>query len=229
MTLVAALAAARRDLGIPAVRRVCGLSILLGLALLVAAYALLLGLVDLAMPETLVIPLAGPLRNLGTLLSPGSILFALALSVMTMLPAAAPFAALMMGDLARAAGLGGAPPRPPTETAVAAANAAVLGAAAMLGAMMLVPVIGLAAFPVMWLAGGLALGLTWGAEACRLLLPQGQARAAARQHRRRFWAAGTVTAALLSVPFLNLAVPPLAALVVLRLVPDGNGAVSPSG
>lgn len=212
-----ALAAARADLARPAVRRLFLLGILLAAALLAGTYALFLALIDWAEPETLTIPLAGPLHGLGTLLSAASVAFAMALSVMLMAPVAAAFAPLMLPDLARAAGHPAGPRPTLADSLIAAANGFGGMALAMVVAFLTVPFLGPFAVAVLWLLGALVLGRQYLVAALALRSPLAEARRTAQRHRAPAVRAGLLLACALSVPVVNLAVPAFAALAFARL------------
>jgi CysZ protein len=86
----------------PAFRRVVWLGLALAVALLFAMYAGFLGLIQAFTPETLTLPIVGEVRGLGTLLSIGSVLFMLGLSVFLMVPVASAFTGLFLDDVADA-------------------------------------------------------------------------------------------------------------------------------
>ena len=95
-------AKALAQLSDPRFRRVLWLGIGLTVALLVAFYAGLLWLVDSLDPNSVEIPLVGPVTWLGDLLSWGSLLFMLVLSFFLMIPVASAITSLFLDDVAAA-------------------------------------------------------------------------------------------------------------------------------
>lgn len=82
--------------------RVVLLGMALALALLIAVYALFLWLIEIWSPGSIEIPLIGPVGGIDTLLSVGSFLLMLGLSVFLMVPAASAFSGLFLEDVAQA-------------------------------------------------------------------------------------------------------------------------------
>ena len=83
-------------------RRVMLIGVLLSIALLVGVYAGFLALIQWATPGSIDIPFVGPVEGLGTLLSWGSALFMIGLSVFLMVPVASAFTSLFLEDVAQA-------------------------------------------------------------------------------------------------------------------------------
>jgi CysZ protein len=83
-------------------RRVIGLGLLLAVALLGLSYAALLGVVDLLAPASVEIPGIGPVSGIDTLISWGSAVLMLVLSIFLMIPVAVAFAGLFLEDVAQA-------------------------------------------------------------------------------------------------------------------------------
>jgi CysZ protein len=93
---------ALRQLGDRRFRRVMLLGVALTLALLVAVYAAFLWGLQTFTPDTVDIPFVGPVGGLDTLLSWGSALFMIGLSIFLMVPVASAFTGLFLEDVAQA-------------------------------------------------------------------------------------------------------------------------------
>ncbi len=100
--ILASFRAALGQIGDPRFRRVILIGVLLAFALLAAVYALFLLGISLLAPETVDLPLIGPVEGLHSLLGWLSLFFMLGLSVFLMVPAAAAFAGLFTEDVAAA-------------------------------------------------------------------------------------------------------------------------------
>ncbi|HEX9859408.1 MAG TPA: EI24 domain-containing protein, partial [Paracoccaceae bacterium] len=83
-------------------RRVLWLGLALTVALLVAVYAAFLWMLQLVTPDLVEIPFIGPVGGLSTLLSWGSALLAIGLSVFLMVPVAAAFTGFFLEDVVHA-------------------------------------------------------------------------------------------------------------------------------
>ena len=220
----------------PGVRRVMLLGTALSGALLLAAYALFLGAIDLAMEGTLALPMVGDVTGLGTLLSPGALLNMLAASVVLMLPVAPAFAALFLDDVARAVEARRWPALPPAGLARGAAlreGAAGIGllVVANLLASFAFPVAGLFAPLVFWVVNGYLMGRVFFRLTALRHMARPQALRAVRIHRGEAWFAGTLLAALLTVPVVNLFAPALGAAAFVHLLHrrcDLSGRESPA-
>lgn len=198
-------------------RRVVWLGAGLSLALLVACYAGLLLLIQMLVGETVDIPLVGPVSGLDTLLSFGSALFMLVLSIFLMVPVAAVFSGLFLDDVAQAVEDRHYPGLPPVrralfgDTMVSTVNFFGVLVAVNLGALMLVPFAGPLTPVLFWAVNGWLLGREYFTAAALRRMDAAAARDLRRRNRLRIWAAGTLMAAPLSVPLVNLVIPVLGA------------------
>ncbi len=151
--------------------------VLLSVALLVAVYAGFLMLVQTFAPETLDIPLVGPVGGLRTLLSWGSALFMIGLSIFLMVPVAAGFSALFLEDVAQAVEAVHYPHLPPVprarfaDTAVATVNFVALVIGVNLGALVLAPFAGPFIVPLFWAVNGLLLTVPLTIPFLNLVIP----------------------------------------------------------
>jgi CysZ protein len=223
MMILASFAAALRQIGDRRFRRVIWLGLALSVALLVAVYAGFLWLVQTISPDQIDIPLVGPVAGLDTLLSWGSVLFMIGLSIFLMVPVAAAFSGLFLEDVAQAVEdrhwphLPLVPRLPLGDTLIATANMFALVLVVNLGALMLFPVAGIFAPVVFWVANGFLLGREYFMMAAMRRLGRDGARALRARHAGRIWIAGTLMAAPLSVPFVNLLIPVLGAATFTHL------------
>jgi uncharacterized protein involved in cysteine biosynthesis len=204
-------------------RRVVWLGVGLALALLVACYAGLLLLIEVMVGETVDIPLVGPVSGLDTLLSVGSALFMLVLSVFLMVPVAAAFSGLFLDAVAQAVEDRHYPALPAARGAsfgdnlVATVNFVGVLVVVNLGALMLVPFVGPFAPVLFWAVNGWLLGREYFTAAALRRMDRSAARDLRRRHGWRIWAAGTLMAAPLSVPLVNLLIPVLGAATFTHL------------
>lgn len=211
-------------------RRVIGLGLLLALSLLGASYAALLGLIDLIAPNSVEIPGVGPVGGIDTLLSWGSALLMLGLSVFLMIPVAVAFAGLFLEDVAQAVedrhypGLPPVPRLPVLQTIFETVN--------FLGLVMVVNAVGLIlylfagpAIPlIFWGLNGWLLGREYFALVANRRLDPAAAKALRRANRGRVWLAGTLMTAPLSIPLVNLVVPVLGVATFTHLFHRLTGA-----
>jgi uncharacterized protein involved in cysteine biosynthesis len=221
--ILSSFLAALRQLGDRRFRRVVTLGVALAFALLVAVYAGFLWLIQSWTPETVEIPLVGPVGGLDTLLSVGSALFMLGLSVFLMMPVASLFTGLFLEDVAQAVEDRHYPHLPPVprlplaDALVDSANffALLLGVNAV--AVLLYGFAGPFIPVVFWAVNGFLLGREYFTLAAMRRLGRQGARELRRRHPWRIWAAGTLMAAPLSIPVVNLLIPVLGAATFTHL------------
>jgi uncharacterized protein involved in cysteine biosynthesis len=215
--IFAAFLKALAQLADPRFRRVLWLGLALSVALLVAAYAGLLLLIELLVGETVEIPLVGPVSGLDTLLSVGSALFMLVLSAFLMVPVAAAFSGLFLDEVAQAVEDRHYPGLPPAQgasfgdTAIATVNFFGVLVVVNLGALMLVPFVGPFAPVLFWAVNGWLLGREYFTGTALRRTDRAAARDMRKRHWFTLWAAGTLMAAPLTIPLVNLLIPVLGA------------------
>lgn len=222
---------ALRQLPDPRFRRVLMLGLALTIALLVAIYALFLGAIQMLTPETIEIPLVGPVGGLDTLLSWGSVLFMIGLSIFLMVPVASMFTGFFLEDVAAAVEAEHYPHLPPAPrislyesvkdsvnffAVLIAVNALALVLAIFAGP--LVPV-------VFWVVNGFLLGREYFTLAAMRRLGRQGARTLRARHPVQIWVAGILMAVPLSVPLVNLFIPLLGAATFTHLFHRLNGGV----
>lgn len=203
------------QLGDPRFRRVMALGVLLSLALLVAIYAGFLWLIQTFTPDTFDIPYVGPIGGLDTLLSWGSALLMVGLSVFLMVPVASAFLGLYLEDVVQAVEDRHYPTLPPvvrarfSDTLVDTANFLGLLILANTLALILYPLAGPAIPLVFWSVNGLLLGREYFTLVAMRRIGRPGAKALRKRHWLQIWLAGILMAAPLSVPFVNLLIPVL--------------------
>ncbi len=213
--ILAAFFKALGQLGDRRFRRVVLLGALLALALLVAVYAGFLQLVWWLTPESLNIPFFGPVTGVETLLGWASLLLMVGLSVILMVPVAAAFSGLFLEDVVDAVedrhypGLTPATALGWAEGVRKSVNFLGLVLAVNAVALFVYPFAGLLAPVLFWVVNGFLLGREYFTLVAQRRLPPEAAAALRRRYRFRLWAAGTLMAAPLSIPFVNLVVPVL--------------------
>jgi len=203
--------------GDPRFRRVLGLGIGLTFALLVAAYAGLLLLVHwLAGPETIV-PVLGEVRWLNDLLSFGSLIFMIVLSVFLMVPVASAITSMFLDEVAQAVEdrhypqLPQAPKVPFWEALKDTVNFLGVLITANVLAFILYALFPPAAVFIFWALNGFLLGREYFTLAAARRLGLGEAKKLRRKHSGTIWLAGTLMAMPLSIPLVNLVIPILGA------------------
>lgn len=213
--IFAAFFKALGQLGDRRFRRVVGLGVLLALALLFAVYALFLQLVWWLSPDSIDLPFIGPVTGMDTLLGWTSVLFMIGLSIFLMVPVASAFTGLFLEDVADAVEDRHYPQLPPaTPLSLAeglrqSVNFLGLVIAVNLGALFIYPFLGPAIPVAFWAVNGFLLGQEYFSLVALRRLPPSEVKAMRLRNRWTLWAAGTMMAAPLSVPILNLVIPVL--------------------
>ncbi|MCH8466175.1 MAG: EI24 domain-containing protein [Roseinatronobacter sp.] len=214
----------------PRYRRLLWLGVALALALLFVLYAFVLLLVQLLAPGALVLPITGQVQGLGSLFSLGSILYLLGLSVFLMVPVASVFTGLYLDDVADAVEAEHYP-------GLAARNRvplreALKDGARYFGILVALNVLGMGVFALsngygialLWLVNGFLLAREYFTMIARRRHGPAEARALQKRHMLWLWLPGSVLAAGLSVPVLNLAMPLVGAAMFTHLYHARGGA-----
>lgn len=189
--------------------------IALAAALLYGAYRLFLWVILVLVPDTVTLPLIGPVGGLDTLAGWGSVFVMLVLSVFLMVPVAAAFSGLFLEQVADAVEDRHYPQAAPVKGLSLLAGLieglqafAILFVANLL-ALMVFAFAGPVAPLLFWALNGALLGREYfRLVAMRRLGRQGAAAFLGR-HRGQVWLAGMLMAAPLSIPLLGLIVPVL--------------------
>lgn len=196
-------------------RRVVFLGVLLALALLFGTYALFLQLIWWLSPDQINLPVIGPVTGMHTLLGWTSVLFMIGLSVFLMVPVASAFTGIFLEDVADAVEDRHYPQLPPAtplslgEGLRQSVNFLGLVVAVNLGALFLYPFLGPGIPILFWAMNGFLLGREYFSLVALRRLPPAEVKAMRRRNRWALWAAGTLMAAPLTVPILNLMIPVL--------------------
>ncbi len=212
----------------------------LTIALLFAVYGTFLWAIDGFLPETLTLPGGATVTWVDDLLSVTSILLMLLLSVFLMVPVASAFTSLFLEDVAAAVESRYYPHLPPVsripwgEALRDSVN--FFGVLVAVNALALILYFFVGPFaPIMfWVVNGFLLGREYFQLVAMRRVGREGAKAARRRHMPKIWIAGTLMAAPLSIPIVNLFVPILGAATFThlyhRLEPDipGSSARTPT-
>ncbi|MFN3825047.1 MAG: EI24 domain-containing protein [Pseudorhodobacter sp.] len=205
------------QMGDRAFRRVLILGVALALALLVGVYAAFLAAIQTFTPDVIEIPLVGPVGGLDTLLSWGSALFMLGLSIFLMMPVASAFTSLFLDDVAEAVEarhyphLAPVPRLPFMDALIDSANFVGLLIAVNVLALILYAFAGPFIPVVFWAVNGMLLGREYFTLVAMRRLGRQRAKEMRKRHWLAVWIAGTLMAAPLSIPLVNLLIPVLGA------------------
>ena len=213
--IFSSFAKALSQLSDPRFLRVVLFGIALAVALLIGVYAGFLWLIETFSPGTVEIPLIGPVGGLDTLLGWGSALLMLGLSVFLMMPVASAFSGLFLEDVASAVEDRHYPGLPPVARISLLDN--LIDTANFMGLLIAVNVVALLFYAVsgpfiplvFWALNGLLLGREYFTLTATRRIGRTAARALRRQHWGKIWIAGTLMAAPLSIPLINLIIPVL--------------------
>jgi uncharacterized protein involved in cysteine biosynthesis len=195
----------------------------LTLALLVAVYVLALNAIRTFVPDQLTLPWIGPVGGIETVLSWGSIPVMLLASVFLMVPVASAFTGFFLEDVAEAVEDRHHPALPaPTPVPFLTM---LLESAVFFGVLVLANLLALAVYPfagplapvVFWAVNGYLLGREYFTMVAMRRVGRAEARALRRRHAGEIWLAGTLMAAPLSVPLVNLIIPVLGAATFTHL------------
>lgn len=213
--IFSSFAKALGQLSDPRFLRVVLFGIALAVALLIGVYAGFLWLIELAAPGTVEIPFIGPVGGIDTLLGWGSALLMLGLSVFLMVPVASAFSGLFLEDVASAVEDRHYPGLPAVARVSLMDN--LIDTANFMGLLIAVNVVALLLYAVsgpfipvvFWGLNGLLLGREYFTLTATRRIGRTAAKALRRQHWGKIWIAGTLMAAPLSIPLINLIIPVL--------------------
>jgi len=209
--------------------KVVALGVLLALALLAGAYAGLAGLIGWAMPDTLTLPWIGEVTWIEGLVSWGSLVLMLVLSVFLMVPVASAFTGLFLDEVADAVEARHYPTLPPArrqglgEAMGESLRFLVVIVVANLVALVLYLLSGPVAPLVFWAVNGYLLGREYFQMAAMRRLGRAESTALRRRHAGQIFVVGLLMAAPLSLPLVNLVVPVLGAATFTHLFHRLNG------
>jgi uncharacterized protein involved in cysteine biosynthesis len=211
------------QLGDPRFRSVLWRGIGLTIALLVAVYVLLLNAIRAFVPDQIILPWIGQVGGIDTVLSWGSVPVLLLASVFLMVPVASAFSGFFLDDVADAVEDRHYPALPaPVQVPMLAM---LLDSVVFFGVLVGANLLALAVYPfsgpfapvVFWAVNGYILGREYFTMVAMRRVGRDGAKALRRRHAGEIWLAGTLMAAPLSVPLVNLLIPVLGAATFTHL------------
>jgi uncharacterized protein involved in cysteine biosynthesis len=187
----------------------------LTLALLVAVYVLVLNAIRVFVPDQVTLPWIGPVGGIDAVLSWGSIPVILLASVFLMVPVASAFTGFFLEDVAEAVEDRHYPALPALTPVPFLTT--VMDSMLFFGALVLANLLALAIYPfagplapvLFWVVNGYLLGREYFTMVAMRRVGRAGARMLRRRHAGEIWLAGTLMAAPLSVPLVNLLIPVL--------------------
>lgn len=216
-------------------RKVLFLGVGLTLALLIGIYAGVLWLLQGATGDSMVLPGVGEVTWLGDLLSVGSLLLMIGLSVFLMIPVASAISSMFLDEVAAAVEARHYPDLPPAPSVPM--GEALRDTVNFLGVLLVANILALilyalftpAALFIFWGLNGYLLGMEYFQLAAMRRIGRERARRMRSRHRLTIWAAGTLMAMPLSVPLVNLLIPILGAATFTHLYHALAQRAEPSG
>lgn len=210
----------------------------LTIALLVAIYAALLGLIDWLTAEPITLPGGAEITWLGDLLGWGSLALMILLSVFLMVPVASAITSLFLDEVADAVEEKHYPALPPTpevgfmEGLRDTINFMGILIGANVAAFILYAFLPFAAIFIFYAMNGFLLGREYFQLAAMRREGRERARALAKQNQGTIWIAGCLMALPLSIPLVNLFIPILGAATFTHIyhgIIQRSNRASPSG
>lgn len=204
-------------------RRVLMLGIVLTIALLFAAYAGLLWLLDVIGAEAFLAQALGDVTWIGSLLGWSSVILMIVLSVFLMVPVASAITSMFLDEVAQAVedrhypNLPSAPRVPLSEAIRDTLTFLGILIGANLLAFILYAMMPPASMFIFWGLNGFLLGREYFQLAAMRRIGRAGAKALRREHFATIWIAGTLMAVPLSIPLVNLLVPILGAATFTHL------------
>ncbi len=196
-----------------------GLTVLL----LAGVTALFVTAIGWFVPDTISLPRVGSFGGLEAILSWGSVLLMIGLSVFLMVPVAAAFTGFFLEDVAEAVEVRHYPALPPASPVPLAT--ALVDSVNFLGVIVAANVVALILYPfsgpfapvLFWVVNGYLLGREYFTLVAMRRLGRHGARDLRRRNAGQIWLAGALMAAPLSIPLINLLVPVLGAATFTHL------------
>ncbi len=197
----------------PGFRRVLILGLVWTVALLAALWAATLELVQWLTPDSLTLPWIGPVGGIDTVASFGSVVLLVLASTVLMVPVASAFTGLFLDRIAATVEARHYPTLlPPRAQGIAETT---LGSLAFFGLILVANLAALVTWPftgplaplLFWALNGFLLGREYFTLTALRHLSPADAKRLYRANRATVWVAGTLMAAPLSIPLLNLLVP----------------------
>ena len=207
----------------PRFRRVLVLGIGLTIALLFAAYAGVLWLVQTVTADGVSLPFLGKVAWLGDLLSWGSVGLMVVLSVFLMIPVASAMTSLFLDDIAQAVEDLHYPDLPAVPRAdfwdslrdTVNFLGVLIGANVL--AFALYALLPIFAVPIFFALNGYLLGREYFQIAVMRRIGRAEAKLLRKKHSGKVWIAGCLMALPLSIPLVNLVIPVLGAATFTHL------------
>ncbi|MDC0738163.1 EI24 domain-containing protein [Cognatishimia sp. SS12] len=229
--IFAAFSKALSQMGDRRFRKVFLLGIGLTLALLIAAYAALLTLLQWLGAHELLANLIGDATWVGGLINVTSLIFVVVLSVFLMVPVASAITSMFLDEVAQAVEdkhyphLPDAPRVPFAEALRDTLSFLGLLIAANLLALVLYVLLPPFAPLIFWGLNGFLLGREYFTLAAMRRVGRTEAKALWKRHMPTLWAAGVLMAMPLSIPLINLMIPILGAATFTQIyhMLEGNG------
>jgi uncharacterized protein involved in cysteine biosynthesis len=223
--ILSSFARALSQLGDRRFRRVLLIGMALTVALLVAAYAGLLWVIDITIGPEGYFDVLGEVAWLNDLLSVSSFIFMLVLSVFLMVPVASAITSMFLDEVAQAVEDRHYPALPPVpgvtffEALRDTLNfLGVLIVANLLAFLLyVIPVLTPFSLFIFWGLNGFLLGREYFQLAAMRRIGRTAAKDLRKRHAATIWAAGILMAAPLSLPLVNLFVPILGAATFTHL------------
>ncbi|MGB0912873.1 MAG: EI24 domain-containing protein [Phaeobacter italicus] len=199
--------------GDPRFRQVLFRGIGLTFGLLVAAYVLVVVLVQWLVGPEMTLPLIGQVTWVDNILSVASVFLMMGLSVFLMVPVASAMTSLFLDDVAQAVEDRHYPALPPAQKTAFwdGVRDTVNFLGVLIGANILALVLYLALPPfalfIFWGLNGFLLGREYFTLAAARRVGMPEARRLRRKHMGSVWLAGVLMAMPLSIPLVNLVIP----------------------
>ena len=229
MIIIQSFLSALGQMGDPRFRKVLLLGVGLTFALLVAACAGFLWLLNMLVGEQTTLPILGEVTWLNDLLSVSSILLMMVLSVFLMVPVASAITSMFLNEVAQAVedkhfpDLSPAPRIPFGDALHDTLNfLGVLIAANMLALILYAFFTPFALF-IFWGMNGFLLGREYFTLAAMRRLGREGARKLRAKHATTIWIAGILMAIPLSVPLVNLLIPIFGAATFTHIYHEVSG------
>ncbi|WP_299982064.1 EI24 domain-containing protein [uncultured Ruegeria sp.] len=217
MIIIQSFLKALGQIGDPRFRKVLLLGVGLTFALLIAAYAGFLWLINMLVGEQVTLPIVGEVTWLNDLLSVSSFLLMMVLSVFLMIPVASAITSMFLDEVAQAVEDTHYPNLPPA-TRVPFGDA-LRDTLSFLGVLIVANLLALILYAlftpfalfIFWGMNGFLLGREYFTLAAMRRLGREGARKLRAKHATTIWVAGILMAIPLSVPLVNLLIPILGA------------------
>ena len=221
--IFAAFAKAVGQMGDARFLRVMALGLLLTIGLLIGVYLGFLWMVGLFGPGTITLPWIGAVGGIDTAIGIGGAIVVIVASIFLMVPVASAFSGIFLDSVADAVEARHYPSLPPADalplgdTLISSFNFFVLLVFVNICALVLFVWTGPLAPILFWAMNGYLLGREYFTLAAERRIGRMAAVALRKRHAATIWFAGSLMAAPLSIPFINLLIPVLGAATFTHL------------